>query len=95
MTVYTYQILKSSRDSSDIVIELSTEWTATKGDIVVTHPHWMPLAQQEVLQLHMELLINLQWNLGMLMKLKVNIKLQEQMEWLMILLRLKKELKNN
>ena len=44
MTVYTYQILKSSRDSSDIVIELSTEWTATKGDIVVTHPHWMPLA---------------------------------------------------
>ena len=44
MTVYTYQILKSSRDSSDIVGEISVEWTATKGDIVVTHPHWMPLA---------------------------------------------------
>lgn len=43
-TEYTYEILKSSRDSSDIVIEIATEWTAAKGDIVVTHPHWMPLA---------------------------------------------------
>ena len=43
-TEYTYEILKSSRDSSDIVVEIATEWTAAKGDIVVTHPHWMPLA---------------------------------------------------
>ena len=44
MTNYTYEILKCSRDTSDIVSELSVKWTATKGDIVVTHPHWMPLA---------------------------------------------------
>ena len=44
MTNYTYKILKCSRDTSDIVSELSVKWTATKGDIVVTHPHWMPLA---------------------------------------------------
>ena len=44
MTNYTYKILKCSRDTSDIVGELSVKWTATKGDIVVTHPHWMPLA---------------------------------------------------
>ncbi len=43
-TEYTYEILKSSRDSSDIVVEIATQWTAAKGDIVVTHPHWMPLA---------------------------------------------------
>jgi len=44
MTVYTRKILKCSRNDSDIVGEISVEWTATKGDIVVTHPHWMPLA---------------------------------------------------
>lgn len=44
MTNYTYKILNCTRNSSDIVEELEVEWTATKGDIVVTHPHWMPLA---------------------------------------------------
>ena len=44
MTVYSRKILKCSRNDTDIVGEISVEWTATKGDIVVTHPHWMPLA---------------------------------------------------
>lgn len=44
MTVYSRKILKCSRNDSDIVGEISVEWTATKGDIKVTHPHWMPLA---------------------------------------------------
>ena len=44
MTTYTYKILNCTRNSSDIVRELEVEWTATKGEIVVTHPHWMPLA---------------------------------------------------
>ena len=44
MTVYSREILKCSRNDTDIVGEISVQWTATKGDIVVTHPHWMPLA---------------------------------------------------
>ena len=44
MTVYSREILKCSRNDTDIVREISVKWTATKGDIVVTHPHWMPLA---------------------------------------------------
>ena len=44
MTVYSRKILKCSRNDTDIVREISVKWTATKGDIVVTHPHWMPLA---------------------------------------------------
>tara|TARA_Y100001970_G_C14165659_1_gene821127 strand:- start:132 stop:509 length:378 start_codon:yes stop_codon:yes gene_type:complete len=44
MTTYTYKILNCTRNSSDIVRELEVEWTATKGAINVTHPHWMPLA---------------------------------------------------
>ena len=44
MTNYTYKILNCTRNSSDIVRELEVEWTATKGVINVTHPHWMPLA---------------------------------------------------
>jgi len=44
MTVYSRKILKCSRNDTDIVGEISVEWTATKGDIKVTHPHWMPLA---------------------------------------------------
>ena len=44
MTSYTYKILNCTRNSSDIVRELEVEWTATKGVINVTHPHWMPLA---------------------------------------------------
>ena len=44
MTVYSREILKCSRNDTDIVREIAVQWTATKGDIVVTHPHWMPLA---------------------------------------------------
>ena len=44
MTVYSRKILKCSRNDADIVGEISVEWTASKGEITVTHPHWMPLA---------------------------------------------------
>ena len=44
MTVYSREILKCSRNDTDIVREIAVQWTATKGEIVVTHPHWMPLA---------------------------------------------------